>query len=212
MTSPAYTNYGIAEPTPISSPLLKPSAVGVPPPTLSSPAVRPTAPDHAGSGGGSGNAPGGPAGGGAGFGPGSTGATGVGGVFGSNRQAPPPSLEPEAIKDELEAFCSDAAALDAFYKDTLERGAQTVSTSPQTATAGLPPEQNDNDEPDVNIPTLGLPPGVLGGVGGGTGGGSTVNPAPPRSGGGGGGPALMGSLLRRGSVQYDGLLPGQSTR
>ncbi|RFU72939.1 hypothetical protein TARUN_9326, partial [Trichoderma arundinaceum] len=98
---------------------------------------------------------------------------------------------PEAIKDELEAFCSDASALEAFYKETLEKG-QHIQGTPATAAAANPPGLEA--VPEASIPTLGLPPGVLASLDG------------------GGGPAAaalrIGSpmmFLRRGSVQFDGM-------
>ncbi|KAF2121123.1 hypothetical protein BDV96DRAFT_483562 [Lophiotrema nucula] len=53
---------------------------------------------------------------------------------------------PEQIKDEIEAFCSDAHALRAFYKDALK---QAPSPSPRI-TPVL----------DSHIPNLGLPPSI----------------------------------------------------
>lgn len=198
MSSSAYSNYGIIEPTPISSPMLKPSAAGMPPPTHSSPAVRPGQPDYMGA-----NPQGEPTSGtGPGTGIGGGGASGGAGTFVTNRSSP--SLEPEAIKDELVAFCSNAAILEAFYKETLERGTQALSSSPPAT--GAAAEQNDSDVLEGNIPALGLPPGVLGGTN------SGANSGTPRSGAGSGVPAMVGSFLRRGSVQYEGLSPGQSTR
>lgn len=178
--------------------MLKPSAAGMPPPTHSSPAVRPGQPDYMGA-----NPQGEPTSGtGPGTGIGGGGASGGAGTFVTNRSSP--SLEPEAIKDELVAFCSNAAILEAFYKETLERGTQALSSSPPAT--GAAAEQNDSDVLEGNIPALGLPPGVLGGTN------SGANSGTPRSGAGSGVPAMVGSFLRRGSVQYEGLSPGQSTR
>lgn len=98
--------------------------------------------------------------------------------------------EPEAIKEELEAFCSDAAALEAFYKETLEK-AQHIEGTPAVAAAAGPPGLEA--VPEASIPSLGLPPGVLASLDGG-------NPAAAA--------LRIGSpmmFLRRGSVQFDGM-------
>ncbi|KAI8957686.1 hypothetical protein F5Y11DRAFT_360618 [Daldinia sp. FL1419] len=87
--------------------------------------------------------------------------------------------EPEALKDKLEAFCNDSTALDAFYKETLERGV--------TGTPIVGESLSPDNVPDANIPTL-----VLGGS---AELGTVAHPRPP--------PNLAGSLLfRRGSIQY----------
>ncbi|KAL6881221.1 hypothetical protein J3F83DRAFT_758157 [Trichoderma novae-zelandiae] len=102
----------------------------------------------------------------------------------------PQTLEPETIKSEFEAFCSDALALEAFYRETLERGQHiqgTPATVASTAPSGL------EAVPEASIPSLGLPPGVL----------ASLDAA-----GGGPGAVRMGSpmmFLRRGSVQFDGM-------
>ncbi|KAH7328332.1 hypothetical protein B0I35DRAFT_366761 [Stachybotrys elegans] len=90
--------------------------------------------------------------------------------------------QPFTIRDELEAFCSDRVALEAFYKETLERGqaAQETPTMPPFSFGTLP---------EMNIPSLGLPPGILAS-------GESV------------GSIRLGSpmaFLRRGSVQHDTL-------
>ena len=104
---------------------------------------------------------------------------------------------PEALKDDLVAFCLDTAALDGFYKDLQDRGVQPPRQSmTPTIMAQAPPL---SVIPDTHIPTLGLPPGVLAAA-------SDMS-ASPRI----GSPALMMSasqLLRRGSVQ-DGILGGR---
>ncbi|EHK22209.1 uncharacterized protein TRIVIDRAFT_122289, partial [Trichoderma virens Gv29-8] len=99
--------------------------------------------------------------------------------------------EPEALKDELEAFCSDAAALEAFYKETLEKG-QYIEGTPATAPAAIP--QGLEAVPETSIPSLGLPPGVLASL---DGGGPAGAAAALRI----GSPMIF---LRRGSVQFDG--------
>lgn len=61
---------------------------------------------------------------------------------------------PESIKNGLEAFCADANALEAFYKETLEKAhtpPQQVRMRADAAGAGIA---------EINIPTLGLPPAV----------------------------------------------------
>ncbi|KJZ77905.1 hypothetical protein HIM_02542 [Hirsutella minnesotensis 3608] len=67
---------------------------------------------------------------------------------------PEPRPDAEGLKDELELFCQDRAALDAFYKETLEKG-QHVQGTPASSVAPLL-----EPVPEASIPTLGLPPGV----------------------------------------------------
>ncbi|KAK6957257.1 hypothetical protein Daesc_000039 [Daldinia eschscholtzii] len=135
----AYTSYGIAEPTPIASPIFRPA--------LFAPRTLPESSNSAG-------------------------------------KEPTASADyslgkPEALKDKLEAFCSDSNALDGFYKETLERG---ITGTPMVG-ASLGPDA----VPDANIPTL-----VLGGN---AESGTVANYKPA--------PNLAGSLLfRRGSIQY----------
>ncbi|KFA71520.1 hypothetical protein S40288_08630 [Stachybotrys chartarum IBT 40288] len=86
------------------------------------------------------------------------------------------------IRDELEDFCRDRDALEAFYKETLEKS-QAAQATPTMTAMGL------GTLPEMNIPSLGLPPGVL-------------------ASGEGTGSVRLGSpmaFLRRGSVQHDGL-------
>jgi hypothetical protein len=64
------------------------------------------------------------------------------------------SLTPESIKNELEVFCHDAALLEAFYKDVFEKA------TPPSATPILRSPYASSTL-DANIPTLGLPPGIL---------------------------------------------------
>ncbi|KAK3353114.1 putative vacuolar membrane-associated protein [Lasiosphaeria hispida] len=178
VTSP-YTPYGIAEPTPISSPSFKPaflspvvrasSAGQVPGPTVSPYATTPGGGPDGGGGGGFGT-------------PGQlkSGGPGLGGVV-LNTQ------EPEVIKDELESFCLDGPALDAFYKEQQQLQQQArlvVGPAPPSAPASVltlvPPSASTTpgvtpgvtpgfvglSRPpggvlETNIPTLGLPPAVL---------------------------------------------------
>ncbi|KAI1133708.1 vacuolar membrane-associated protein iml-1 [Nemania abortiva] len=91
---------------------------------------------------------------------------------------------PEALKDILTTFCTDKEALEAFYKETLEKGVETPLAAP--ADPGV--------VPDAGIPSLGLPPGILS-----AGGGDPVTSPTPRA----STPSLASSLLfRRGSVQF----------
>ncbi|KAK0715714.1 hypothetical protein B0H67DRAFT_554187 [Lasiosphaeris hirsuta] len=180
VTNP-YGPYGITEPTPISSPSFKPAFL--------SPVVRASSVSQ-GQGPGPAVSPyattpgGGPdGGGGGGFGtPGQLkpGGPGLGGVVLN-------TLEPEVIKDELESFCLDGPALDAFYKEQQQLQQQTrlvVGTAPPPASASVltlvPPSAGTTPGvtpgvtpgfvglsgppggvPETNIPTLGLPPAVL---------------------------------------------------
>ncbi|KAK5998651.1 Vacuolar membrane-associated protein iml1 [Cladobotryum mycophilum] len=101
----------------------------------------------------------------------------------------PGMWEPETLKDDLETFCNDASALEAFYKETLERG-QRVEGTPATAAVSGP--AGLEAVPEASIPTLGLPPGVLA---------SMDAPGSMAA-------IRMGSpmaFLRRGSVQFDGM-------
>ncbi|KAI1209527.1 vacuolar membrane-associated protein IML1 [Annulohypoxylon truncatum] len=152
MNTSAYTNYGLAEPTPISSPMFRP--------VLFASAASRTQPEPSPSSSTSGPQP----------------------------CPPSPNVnalgEPEAHKDALEKFCSDANALEAFYKETLEKG---VMGTPMAGAAAPGPDAI----PEANIPTLTL-------------GGNSIN---PESGASPGPriptPNLAGSLLfRRGSIQH----------
>ncbi|KAI1382636.1 vacuolar membrane-associated protein IML1 [Hypoxylon trugodes] len=149
MNTTAYTNYGLAEPTPISSPMFRPvlfaSAASRAPPEPS-----------------------------------------VSGMTGQ-KSCPPASAglgEPEALKETLETFCSDVKALEAFYKETLEKG---ITGTPMAGAAPLGPEA----VPDASIPTL-----VLGSSNNTSELGASHSPRVPT-------PNLAGSLLfRRGSIQH----------
>lgn len=150
----SYTSYGMAEPTPISSPMFRP--------VLFAKASRPAACDTSpGAGVTTGGKPG----------------TSIGTSF----------AEHQNIRDELTAFCANEEALEAFYKETLEKS--PVAATPRATPAfGAVPAHDA--VPDAGIPILGLPPGVLGG---GEPGASPRFGTPNH---------LSGSLLlRRGSVQ-----------
>lgn len=149
----AYGSYSLPEPTPIASPMVRPTFHHF------SPAVRPL-----------------------------------------DSVAPPVAKAPSAIraeeeiiKDEFERFCHDASALEAFYKEMLEKGHRPHDT-PLSMAAAAPPALEA--VPEASIPSLGLPPGVLVSEVGGP-----VNAAAMAG-------MRMGSpmgFLRRGSVQYDGM-------
>ena len=110
---------------------------------------------------------------------------------------PPGPAEPEGLKDDLLAFCGDAAVLRAFYAEILEGGhaasaaAAAAQETPPTRTPTMtapPPPAGLDAVPEASIPTLGLPPGVLAGDPG-----SAARLGSPMS------------FVRRTSVQYDGL-------
>lgn len=169
VTPGSYMPYGIAEPTPIPSPSAKPVS-------FLSPVIRPSI-----LGPGTGTGTSGPPTTASGFGlPGQLRSSAPMGVVTATGQ------EPDSIKDELETFCNDALALKAFYKETLEKtpqppqptttsaaatsgsdsaplatpGLGATSTSTATTTAGASTPLSGTVS-DVNIPVLGLPPGVL---------------------------------------------------
>ncbi|KAH8879677.1 vacuolar membrane-associated protein iml-1 [Thozetella sp. PMI_491] len=178
MAAPAaagsYTPYGIAEPTPISSPTIRPTL-------FSSPVVRPVlagrtqAPLAISEFGAASPAQPNPIAGGLTPGP-----------------ATPGPLTPgyDLVRDDVVAFCQDANALEAFYKELLERG---VQRPPNPTPLFMAQTQLPAAVPEQSIPTLGLPPGVLAAAASDTSGSPRV-----------GSPAMMMSasqLLRRGSVQ-----------
>ncbi|KAI3337656.1 vacuolar membrane-associated protein iml-1 [Ustulina deusta] len=91
---------------------------------------------------------------------------------------------PEALKEALVEFCTDERALEAFYKETLEKGVETPLVAPTDSSV----------VPDAGIPSLGLPPGILSADGGDLFASPTTRA---------GTPSLATSLLfRRGSIQY----------
>lgn len=136
----AYSAMNLPEPTPISSPMVKPAFHHY------SPALKPSEPSPK-----------------------------------MNGPILPP--EPEQLMVEFEAFCSDRAGLEAFYKETMERG-EGLPGTPAVSIGGL------EAVPEASIPSLGLPPGVLGGD---HHGGPNIRMGSPMS------------FLRRSSVQMDGL-------
>ncbi|KAI0132999.1 hypothetical protein BJ170DRAFT_268761 [Xylariales sp. AK1849] len=152
MTTGPYSGYGLAEPTPIASPIFRP--------VLFSPAQSGVAREP-------------PAG-------------IMSPRLGVTRLGLTPGLgtgEAEALKNVLEAFCTDEKALEEFYKETLEKGLTTRTTAGRTLA--------DHDSvSEAGIPILGLPPGILG---------SGDIAASPRV----AAHTLASSLLlRRGSVQH----------
>lgn len=201
----SYTPYGIAphpaslhDLTPTSSPSLKPTQ----PTALLSPALRPVLSTTSTS-----------------YPVPATAAPTAGGTATTATTTAATPHEPELIKDELEAFCTDAQALENFYAE-LRAATDAAVAAAAAGTPGFGPVST-SVLPDGNIPVLGLPPGVLassvsgsagvaGGGGGGGGGGDAGPPVGPSSRAGSPSPAFMSAshLLRRGSVQYEGLLGG----
>jgi hypothetical protein len=78
-------------------------------------------------------------------------------VFGSNTAGTKLAAvqTPDSIKGELEAFCSDGAQLEMFYQEVLEK------STPPSATPPVFQRMSNHHTLEQNIPTLGLPPGVL---------------------------------------------------
>ncbi|KAK0391150.1 hypothetical protein NLU13_0651 [Sarocladium strictum] len=136
----SYSAISMPDPTPMSSPMVKPAFHHY------SPALKPSEPSPKPSG-------------------------------------PPIPPEPEQLMAEFEAFCSDRAGLEAFYKDTMERGEDLPGTPAVSVSSGL------EAVPEASIPSLGLPPGVLGAD---MHGGPNMRMGSPMS------------FLRRSSVQMDG--------
>jgi hypothetical protein len=62
---------------------------------------------------------------------------------------------PESIKNELEAFCHNGPLLKMFYKEVYEKATPPSATPPNLRSPYI------GSLLDSNIPTLGLPPGVL---------------------------------------------------
>jgi len=97
------------------------------------------------------------------------------------------AVTPESIKNELEAFCKNASILEAFYKEVFERATPPSATPPNLRSPYV------GSLLDSNIPTLGLPPGILA---------RDTSPSPMRlSSVGGGGGSPMPPFGRRQSVQ-----------
>jgi hypothetical protein len=98
-------------------------------------------------------------------------------------------ITPESIKNELEAFCKNGAELDAFYKEVFEKA------TPPNATTPIMRSPCVTGTLDLNIPTLGLPPGILA---------RDTSPAPMRLSSVAGVGSSMTQLGRRQSVQMCG--------
>ena len=62
---------------------------------------------------------------------------------------------PESIKNELETFCRNKQGLEVFYKDVFEKATPPSATPPSLRSPYA------GSLLDANIPTLGLPPGVM---------------------------------------------------
>ncbi|TDZ22664.1 Vacuolar membrane-associated protein iml1 [Colletotrichum orbiculare MAFF 240422] len=152
----SYTPFGVPEPTPLNSPMVRPVFYAG-----GSPAARSM--------------------------DGKSGAGGAGGA----------QTDPIALLEEVERFCADATGLEAFYKETLERGPPQAMTTP-----GAMRPTTLEVVPEASIPTLGLPGGVLGEVGAGGGG-----LAEARAGGGGivGGSPSPGPRMGMMSSPADGM-------
>ncbi|KAK5660351.1 hypothetical protein OQA88_12892 [Cercophora sp. LCS_1] len=192
-----YTPYGIVEPTPSASPSFKPIFL--------SPVVRPSLVGAQSTQGAS---------------PAGNYGTLAKSVISTPGAAPGISLyvpqEPEVIKDELENFCLDKPALDAFYKEQqlLERNGSGAGIAPglvidkPSGSAGMTPRFGAGSGlgtgvSDTNIPVLGLPPAVLAAANSAGGTFESASFTPRVS-----SPGLMAAsqlFARRGSVQ-DGIL------
>ncbi|KAH6710497.1 vacuolar membrane-associated protein iml-1 [Verticillium dahliae] len=71
--------------------------------------------------------------------------------------------EPSLVKDDFESFCGDASALEAFYKEVLEKSRD--ARSPMTTPANVLGHQGAGGleaVPEASIPSLGLPERMLG--------------------------------------------------
>ncbi|KAJ2896277.1 hypothetical protein MKZ38_005707 [Zalerion maritima] len=157
VSSGAYTNYGIAEPTPVTSPLLRATAA---PPSQSeflnhhSPMARTTSTDALPAMGSStfGNInPSGVA-----MHPHGTAPPHVGWT-GSNKEIA------QTVKEDLEIFCMDGPQLDAFYKELVEKAATAISSQAGTPSARptSPSASGIGPIPEVSIPSIGLGPGLM---------------------------------------------------
>ena len=152
-----YSNIGLPEPTPLASPIPKPTWQPY------SPIVKP-----------------------------------ISEVLASKQQPQSASQQvelPEQIKVDVVAFCTDPVALEAFYKEILERGREvTVASTPATIGSAIHLPGGLEAVPEASIPTLGLPPAVLAD--------KEITPGVREE------MARLGSpmsFVRRGSVQYDGM-------
>jgi hypothetical protein len=96
------------------------------------------------------------------------------------------AITPESIKNELEAFCKDVAGLEVFYREVFEKATPPSATPPNLRSPHV------GSLLDSNIPTLGLPPGLLA---------RDTSPGPMRLSGVSGVGSSMPQLGRRQSVQ-----------
>ncbi|KUJ07054.1 vacuolar membrane-associated protein-like protein IML1 [Mollisia scopiformis] len=107
---------------------------------------------------------------------------------------------PESIKNELELFCRTPMALESFYKEVLERSTPPSATPPMLRSPFV------GSLLDSNIPTLGLPPGILA---------RDTSPSPMRLSGQSGVGSPMPPFTRRQSVQLgmsgDNAKPGNDS-
>ncbi|RDA86092.1 hypothetical protein CP532_1140 [Ophiocordyceps camponoti-leonardi (nom. inval.)] len=76
------------------------------------------------------------------------------------------TMSAECLKEQLEAFCGDASALQTFYKEALDKGRRVKGTPSSGAVLGkgastTAAEGEEEHEEEAQIPSLGLPPGVL---------------------------------------------------
>ncbi|KAF4816631.1 Vacuolar membrane-associated protein iml1 [Colletotrichum siamense] len=110
----SYTPFGIPEPTPISSPMVKPVFYAGGSPALRGGAVKEAAPP-----------------------------------------APPTAVDPIALLLEVERFCKDEKGLEAFYRETLERGPPQAMTTP-----GAMRPTTLEAVPEASIPSLNMPAGA----------------------------------------------------
>lgn len=222
----AFTPHGFG-PTPTSSPMIRPTF-------FPSPVVRPTSTPAISSTEGW-TAPALPQARAAGTGGGAVAAGGGGGTGAGVGQAGVAAAsvgsESWTVKDEIEHFCGNRAALEAFYREALEqREAQLLASSRGGGSSRLRPTRlggsytNINaagagtSVADNNIPVIGLPPAVLAGhqryhqqqqqqqqAEDGSGGGSARagSPAPQIRTSSPGLVMTASRLLRRGSVQQN---------
>ncbi|SPQ19971.1 d29bd432-270a-490a-aade-3e62068e6c94 [Thermothielavioides terrestris] len=206
ITPGSYTPYGISnnpisssvvrDPTPVSSPALKPTSGS----SLLSPVVRPAL--SAAAGGTPGSASSGTPGQGqpkfppTQSGPAAASAAG-GTTTATTTITTTTAQEPEWIKDELEAFCRDAEALEAFYKELRTAAPATTSAGGAAMTPAFAAADVNSASaagiagavPEGSIPVLGLPPGVL----------APVSAASPLVSASGSGPVVAAGAVDSGS-------------
>jgi hypothetical protein len=92
-------------------------------------------------------------------------------------------VSPESIKNDLEIFCSDKDALQAFYKEAFDRALPPSATPPSLRNSvpfGASVVGGGANVLDMHIPTLGLPPGILSRDGSNFGVSGSSSPSPMR--------------------------------